>query len=63
MDENGDSIIVEVDRSKYFHRKYHRGKWREGHLVFGAVEAQQECCMVEVPDRSAAKLQHITQWI
>ncbi|GFR59939.1 hypothetical protein ElyMa_000066600 [Elysia marginata] len=31
IDENGDPICVEIDESKFFHRKYHRGQWREGH--------------------------------
>ena len=31
ISDDGEAIIVEVDESKYFHRKYHRGQWREGH--------------------------------
>ncbi|GFO26424.1 hypothetical protein PoB_005292900 [Plakobranchus ocellatus] len=34
MDANGDPVVIEIDESKYFHRKYHRGQWREGHWVF-----------------------------
>lgn len=26
MDGNGDSTIVDIDKSEYFHRKYHRGR-------------------------------------
>lgn len=32
FDVSGDPIVVEIDESKYFHRKYHRGLWTEGHL-------------------------------
>nr|KAG5702336.1 hypothetical protein BaRGS_003003 [Batillaria attramentaria] len=32
-EQTGLPIIVEIDESKYFHRKYHRGQWREGHWV------------------------------
>ena len=34
LDENGEPIVVEIDKSKYFHRKYHRCQWRQGHWVF-----------------------------
>ena len=32
--------IVEIDESKFFRRKYHRGRWREGHWVFGALKEE-----------------------
>ena len=35
MDANGEPI-VEIDESKYFNRKYHRGQWRDGHWVLAA---------------------------
>jgi transposase-like protein len=58
MNQNGDSIIVEIDETKYFHRKYHRGQWREGHWVFGGIERDGgKCFLVVVPDRRAATLQ------
>lgn len=65
FDGNGDSIVVEIDESKYFHRKYHRGQWREGHWVFGAVERNSgKCCLIEVPNRQRATLEPIIlQWI
>lgn len=48
---------VEIDESKYFHRKYHRGQWREGHWVFGGIERDTgRCFLVEVPDRTAPTL-------
>lgn len=28
MDAQGDALVVEIDESNYFHRKYHRGQWR-----------------------------------
>ncbi|VDK55578.1 unnamed protein product [Anisakis simplex] len=31
-DPDGNPIIVEIDESKYFHRKYQRGTWREGFM-------------------------------
>ncbi|KAK6990124.1 hypothetical protein BgiMline_013399 [Biomphalaria glabrata] len=58
VDENFEPIVVEIDESKYFHRKYHRGQWREGHWVFGGVERESgRCFLVEVPDRRAATLE------
>ncbi|KAK7507258.1 hypothetical protein BaRGS_00001193 [Batillaria attramentaria] len=61
LDEaTGQPIIVEIDESKYFHRKYHRGQWRDGHWVFGGIERDSgKCFMVEVPDRSRATLEPI----
>lgn len=57
MDENGEAIVVEIDETKYFHRKYHRGLWREGHWVFGGIERESgRCFLVEVPDRRAVTL-------
>nr|KAG5690783.1 hypothetical protein BaRGS_015310 [Batillaria attramentaria] len=61
LDEvTGQPIIVEIDETKYFHRKYHRGQWRDGHWVFGGIERESgKCFMVEVPDRSRATLEPI----
>lgn len=57
MDILGQPIVVEIDESKYFHRKYHRGQWNEGHWVFGGIERiSGKCFLVEVPDRSEATL-------
>ena len=58
-------VEVEIDETKYFHRKYHRGEWRQGHWVFGGVErGTGRCFMVEVPDRRAETLTPIIrQWI
>jgi len=49
---NGEQITVEVDETKFFHRKYHRGQWREGHWVMGGIErGSGRCFLVEVPNR------------
>ncbi|KAK6993536.1 hypothetical protein BgiMline_010089 [Biomphalaria glabrata] len=60
VDEDFNPIVVEIDETKYFHRKYHRGQWREGHWVFGGIErGSGRCFMVEVPDRSAQTLENL----
>jgi transposase-like protein len=57
LDQNGMSLTVEIDESKFFHRKYNRGQWREGHWVFGGIERNSgKCFLVEVPDRTEATL-------
>lgn len=62
IDEQGLPIVVEIDESKYFHRKYHRGQWRDGHWVFGGIErGSGKCFLVEVPDRTAATLEPIIE--
>eukprot|EP00117_Sycon_ciliatum_P035054 scpid93700/ scgid26644/ len=48
VDDNGEPVIVKIDESKYFHRKYHRGTWHEGHWVFGAIERNSDRCMIKV---------------
>ena len=57
--------IVEIDESKFFRRKYHRGRWREGHWVFGGIERRtQKCFLVRVEQRNAdTLLPLIEQWI
>jgi len=57
MTDQGEAIVVEIDETKYFRRKYHRGQWREGHWVFGGIErGTGRCFLVEVPNRTAATL-------
>ena len=57
LDENGEPTVVEIEESKYFHRKYYRAQWRQGHCVFGAIERHSGCCcLVEVPDRQRETL-------
>jgi hypothetical protein len=62
FDHNGVPLVVDIDESKYFHRKYHRGQWRDGHWVFGGIErGTGKCFLVEVPDRRAATLEPLIQ--
>ena len=59
---DGEPIVVEIDESKYFHHKYHRGQWRDGHCVFGSIERDSgKCFLIEVLDRSAATLQPLIE--
>ena len=62
---NIEPKIVEIDESKFFHRKYHRGAWREGHWVFGGIErGSNRCFLVEVEQRDAnTLLPLIEDWI
>lgn len=60
FDGQGQPIIVEIDESKFFHRKYHRGRYHEGQWVFGAIErGSGKCFLVPVRDRTAATLEAI----
>ncbi len=61
----GPGTIVEIDESKFGRRKYNRGRYQDGHWVFGGVErGTANCFMVEVQDRTAATLLPIiTQYI
>ena len=63
--DDGTPIVVEIDESKFFRRKYNRGMWRPGHWVFGAIERHTgRCCLVEVPDRRKETLTPIIErWI
>ena len=65
LDQAGRAKVVEIDESKYFHRKYHRGQYRDGHWVFGAVERETgRCLLQEVCDRRRVTLQDLVgQWI
>lgn len=55
--ENGEPIIVEIDETKYYHRKSHTGRWRAGHWVFGAIERDSgRCFLAEIPNRNAQTL-------
>lgn len=59
IDEDGDPIVVEIDESYYFHRKYQRGEWRPGHWVFGGIErVSGKCFLVQVADRTAETLKN-----
>ena len=51
------SCTVEIDESKFMHRKYHHGHYHEGHWVLGMVEHETNVCMmVAVPDCITATL-------
>lgn len=53
---------VELDESKFMHRKYNRGRYREGNWVLGMVErGTRNCIMVPVVNRSAQTLLPIIQ--
>jgi len=55
--DRNEPIVVEIDETEYFHRKYHRGQWRDGHWVFGGIERETAgFFLAEVPDRTAATL-------
>ena len=64
FDNNGDPIVVEIDESYFFHRKYHRGRFMNGMWVFAAIERESGlCCMAVVRNRTAATLEPlIRQW-
>ena len=48
---NGQPTIVEIDETYFFHRKYHRGYFRRGKWVFGAVERGSGRCVMKVVNR------------
>lgn len=60
FDANGQSVVVEVDESYFFHRKYHRGQFRRGQWVVGLVErGSGRCWMQVVAKRDARTLEQI----
>jgi len=54
IDANGQPIVVEVDESYFFHRKYHRGRFRRGNWVVGLVERVSGKCWLEIVHRRDA---------
>ena len=53
---------VEIDESKFGRRKYNRGRWQEGHWVFGGRErVTGNTFLVEVEKRDAATLVPLIQ--
>ncbi len=58
VDRNGQPIVVEVDESKFFKRKYNRGRRVPGMWVFGGIErVSGKCFLVAVAQRDAATLE------
>jgi len=43
-DAKGQYIYVEIEESYYFHRKYHRGRRRQGSWVMGILERSTGHC-------------------
>ena len=41
FNNSGSPIVVEIDESYFYHRKYHHGRVNIGEWVFGAVEREQ----------------------
>lgn len=62
-DRDGNSIIVEIDESKFGKRKYHRGHRVEGVWVVGGVERTQErrVFLMTVPRRDATTLRAVIE--
>lgn len=58
VNQNGESIVVEIDESKFGKRKYHRGHRVEGVWVFGMVEitSEKRLFLTTVPNRTASTL-------
>jgi hypothetical protein len=48
-DDAGNSIIVEIDESLFFRRKYNRGRYTEACWVFGMVESIKKMCFLSSP--------------
>ena len=62
FDANGQPIVVEIDESYFFHRKYHRGRFHNRLWVFGAIKRESGRCMLQVvADRTAQTLLPIIQ--
>lgn len=57
MTQAGAPIEVEIDESRFFHRKYQRGRIRRAPWVFGGVEREtNRCFMVPVRRRTGRRL-------
>lgn len=69
LDLQGNPIQVQIDESKFMHRKYHRGMFRDGHWVFGGVEVgvnYPKCFLVACPGNrrdAATLLPLIEEWV
>lgn len=57
INEEGESIIVEIDESVFFRRKFNRGRFREHIWVLGLLErGSKKVVLIPIPDRSASTL-------
>ena len=61
FNQNGPGIVVEIDKSYFFRRKFHRGRRVNGISVFAAIERDSGLCMQVVPDRTVQTLVPIIQ--
>lgn len=53
----GERVKVDVAESKFMHRQYHRGRYKEGQRILGMVERHSlNSVLVPVPDQSGATL-------
>ena len=60
----GPGVVVELDEAKFGKRKYHKGNYREGMWVLGAIDRQtKNCFLVPCPGnkRDAATVLHCSQ--
>ena len=58
----GPGVEVEIDENKFGKRKYNRGRYTEGHWVFGGTEQiTGNSFLVEVEKRDAATLAPLIQ--
>ncbi len=56
------ALTVEIDESYFFHRKYHRGAFRQGFWVFGGIEREsRRCFAVQVQGRDRRTLEALIQ--
>jgi transposase-like protein len=56
----GEGVVVEIDESKFGHRKYHVGRVVEGTWIFGGIERDSAKSFFEpVADRSESTLMEV----
>ena len=65
FDDNGQPLVVEINKSKFFHRKYHREQWHKGYWVLSGVEyGRDRYFLITVPERRAETLRaQVEYWI
>ena len=58
LNEEGESIIAEIDESKFFHRKYDRGQWRKVIGFLGPLNEKLEivyCLKLQIEKKNFRK--------